>query len=133
MTEVYTIVLPWVTPPLTLNQRLHYMAEHRAKTDIKRATMVLARSLGFPKMRAVTAELVWLKSDNRPADPDNISPTMKPALDGLVAAGCLPEDNANHVLRTSQTILLKRDHNTKGGRLLLRIHDVSGLVAKSPG
>jgi crossover junction endodeoxyribonuclease RusA len=127
--ETYTVVLPYRTPPLTLNQRFpHFMVEYRLKAEVKRSAMTMARSLGLPKMKAITAELVWMKADNRTADPDNITATLKPVLDGLVAAGVLPDDNANHVLRTSQKIILKREHNTPGGRVLVRIRDMSALA-----
>lgn len=130
MINVHTIVLPWRSPPLTLNQRMHYMAEYRMQQELKRAAMLMARSLGIPHMEAVTAELVWMKGDNRKADPDNIAPTMKPLLDGLVAARILDGDDSDRVLRTSQKIILRRDAATDGARLILRLTDMSALAVK---
>lgn len=128
--DTWTVRLPYRRPPLTLNQRLHHMAEHRIKGELKLATMLVAQSLRIPPLRAITAELVWFKGDNRVADPDNIAPTLKPILDGLKERGVVPDDNANHVFRTSNRIVLRRDDPTPsaGARLEVRIRDMSALA-----
>lgn len=130
MTKTWSLLLPYRRPPLSLNRRLHHMVEYRLKAEMKQAAIVLAKANRLPAMKAVTAELIWCKGDNRTADSDNISPNLKPLLDGLVAAGVLPEDNANHVLRTSTRIVLRRDDNypNHGPRLYLTIRDLSALA-----
>lgn len=123
----HRLLLPYRTPPLSLNRHLHHMAEYRLKERLKADTQLVARAAKLPRFKAVTAELVWFKGDNRQADSDNISPTLKPIMDGLVAAGCLPDDNARHVFRTSTRIVLKRDDPDPrlGARLELHLRDMS--------
>lgn len=128
MAETWSLWLPYRSPPLTLNQRIHHMAEHRIKGDLKKAAILLARSQKIPHLRAITAELRWLKADNRRADADNIAPTLKPLLDGLVAAGVLDDDNSDHVLRASTRVLLRRDRALSGAHLVLTIRDMSALA-----
>jgi len=126
--RTWSLSLPYRRPPLNLNQRLHHMAEYRIKTQLKQDIILLARAHKIPRLAAVTAELVWFKGDNRVADSDNISPTLKPCLDGLVSAGVLPDDNSDHVLRTSTKVLLRRDHEHRGSFVVLYIRDLSGLA-----
>jgi len=126
----HRLLLPYRTPPLSLNRHLHHMAEHRLKERVKADAHLVARAARLPRFKAVTAELVWFKGDNRRADSDNMSPTLKPIMDGLVAAGCLPDDNARHVLSTATRIVLKRDDPDLrlGPRLELHIRDMSILA-----
>lgn len=127
--QTWSLWLPWRTPPLSLNQRFsHWAVEKRIKDQVKQAVIVLARQQKIPHLAAITAELVWLKPDNRRADADNIAPTLKPALDGLVAAGVLDDDDSDHVLRTSTKVLLRRDRETPGAHVLLKIRDMSALA-----
>lgn len=129
MIHTWVLSLPYRTPPLSLNRKLHHMVEHRVKGELKQAAHLMARHLKLPQMKAITAELVWFKGDNRKADSDNIAPTLKPILDGLVAAGVLADDDSTHVLRTSTRVVLKRDDpNPHGGpRVVLKIRDMSAL------
>jgi crossover junction endodeoxyribonuclease RusA len=98
------IALPWISPPLTLNQRLHWTAEHREKQAIKQAVAILARqriasllpsrsgpvsALPYP----VRIVLWWTVTDRQRRDTDNLGPTLKAAIDGLVHAKLLPDDN----------------------------------------
>lgn len=126
----WPVLLPYRRPPLSLNQKLHHMAEYRLKQRLKADTQLVVRAARVPSMKAVTAELVWFKGDNRRADADNIAPTLKPVLDGMVAAGVIPEDNANHVLRTSTRIVLARDdpHPALGARVVVYLRDMSLLA-----
>jgi crossover junction endodeoxyribonuclease RusA len=126
--QTWSLWLPWRTPPLTLNQRLHHMAEYRLKQQVKQAVILLARQQKIPHLAAISAELRWLKADNRKADSDNIAATLKPALDGLVAAGVLDDDDSDHVLRTSTKVLLRRDRELPGAHVVLHIRDLSGLA-----
>lgn len=129
--ETWSLYLPYRTPPLSLNQRFpHWGAEYRIKQQVKKAVVILARQNGIPPLKAITAELHWLKADNRRADADNIAPTLKPCLDGLVAAGVLPDDDSDHVLRTSTKVLLKRDRALPGAHVVLHIRDMSALAVR---
>jgi len=136
VTDTWVLPLPYRRPPLSLNQKMHYMVEHKIKGELKQAAIVIAKQQRIPRLRACTAELVWFKGDNRRADSDNTSPTLKPLMDGLVAAGILPDDDSAHVFRTSTRIVLKRDDPRpfQGPRLQLHIRDMSALAGSNlPG
>lgn len=130
--RTWPVLLPYRVPPLSLNKHIHHMAEHRLKQRLKADTQLVVRAARLPAFKAITAELVWFKGDNRRADADNIAPTLKPILDGMVAAGVIPEDNANVVLRTSCRIVLKRDDPTPnmGARLVTIVRDMSLLAVE---
>lgn len=128
MIDTWSLVLPYRTPPLTLNRHLHHMAEHRIKGEVQKAAHLIARAHRIPHLRAITAELVWMKGDNRKADPDNMAPTMKPCLDGVKAAGVIDDDDSDHVLRSSTSIILARNAPYPGARLVLKIRDMSALA-----
>jgi hypothetical protein len=126
----WRILLPYRNPPLTANMRFsHWSQERRLQQKLSRDVRLLARSMKIPRLRAVTAELVFLPGTNRRRDADNIAPTLKPALDGLVAARVLRDDSADVVLRASQRVVLLRDDPTgkKHARLYLMITDMSAL------
>lgn len=128
--NTWSLVLPWRTPPLTLNRHLHHMVEYRIRGEVKQAVHLLARAERIPHLRAITAELVWMKGDNRTADSDNFSPTLKPCLDALKSAGVIDDDDSEHVLRTSTSIVLARNAPYPGARLVLKVRDMSALAMR---
>ena len=126
----WTLNLPWRTPPLSLNRNLHHLVQHRIRTELKTAGFALAKQQRVPALGAILAELVYYPGNNRPQDPDNLAPNIKPLIDGLRLAGVIPDDNATHVLRTSQRIIPRRDDpwGAGTGRMHLVITDASVLA-----
>jgi hypothetical protein len=127
----WLLTLPFRRPPLTGNARWsHWSREREAQQKVQTATWALAKQKRLPRLDAITAELVWYKGDNRRADADNIAPTVKPALDGLVKAHVLPDDNSDRVIRSSTRIVLRRDdpYDASTPRLVLVIRDASALA-----
>lgn len=131
----WVLVLPYARPPLTLNKHLHYMPESKIRVELKWATFAVARAARLVHLDAGTVELVWFKGDNRRADSDNISPTLKPCIDGLVAAHVFTDDNATHVRRTSQRVIYRREDPLERGPVVeLHITEVSLTEASNlPG
>lgn len=124
------VPLPYRRPPLTLNDRPHWAVKGRITKQVRTDAWTLARALKIPKMQAVITELVWFKGDNRRADAVNISATLKPLEDGLVDAGVLPDDSADRILSSRESVILKRDdpYPERGPRMELRIQDASALA-----
>jgi len=61
--------------------------------------------------------------DKRRRDPDNYAATGKPLIDGLVAAGVLPDDDGKHVAVVRYVIgPLYRLHPR--GRIILHVQEV---------
>jgi crossover junction endodeoxyribonuclease RusA len=127
---VITVPLPYRTPPLTMNGRMHWAVKGRVTKQVRQDAWTLARALKIPPMGAVITELVWFKGDNRRADAVNIAATLKPLEDGLVDAGVLPDDSADRVLSSRTAVVLKRDdpQPDHGPRMELRIIDASVLA-----
>jgi crossover junction endodeoxyribonuclease RusA len=81
---------------LSANQRLHW-ADKARRTRWVRA-MAKSAALHLPKYsRAIVTTWVGYPTDRR-ADPANCYPTAKAAIDGLIDAGVLPDDDSLHVV-----------------------------------
>lgn len=125
--------LPYERPPLSANDRhANGKVERRLQTAVHEAVEIVAKS-EFPRefgdlgpWQRVTVELVYYPRDNRRRDPDNISATLKPALDALVSARVIPDDKAAHVVQTSQRIVLRDQdpYNRPTPELWLRVVNV---------
>lgn len=108
----HTLWLPYATPPLTANQRLHWAARARLTADVRRTTMLLARIAHLPKdVDHVTISLHYVPRDRRRRDPSNLMPTQKAAIDGLAAGtprhpgyGLVADDTPDYVTETIPTI-----------------------------
>ncbi len=88
----WTLVLPYETPPLTANQRMHHMARHRHVKALRGTTTMLARAAHIPELPACRVTLTWFVQTRHRRDTDNVVPTLKAACDGLVDAGIVPDD-----------------------------------------
>ncbi|MFJ3029853.1 hypothetical protein ACIPEQ_13500 [Curtobacterium sp. NPDC087080] len=88
----WTLVLPYETPPLTANQRMHHMARHRHVKALRGTTTMLARAAHIPELPACRVTLTWFVQTRHRRDADNVVPTLKAACDGLVDAGVVPDD-----------------------------------------
>ncbi len=91
-------------PPLTLNQRLHWRARAQRTRLIRDTTAWTARSLHIGPQHHITVQLHYHPGDNRRRDTDNLVPTQKPAIDGLVDAGVIPDDTPDHITWRAPTI-----------------------------
>lgn len=79
----YRLDFPWPRPPLTANQRLHYMARSQKTRMVRETTMLLARAAQIPAGRHITVCLYWAPGDRRRRDADNLVPTLKACADAL--------------------------------------------------
>ncbi|HCS2945820.1 TPA: hypothetical protein OQU49_004438, partial [Shigella flexneri] len=80
--------------------RLHHMDRARRTKTIRQLAGTLARSTG--PFNTVTIDAVISYPSSRRADPHNVMGTViKAAIDGLVDAGTIPDDNAKHLTKTS--------------------------------
>lgn len=121
----FTIELPPGLPLLSLNDRCHWSERNRRGQAIKAMTWALASKAGARIPRglsgvhiAITYRPPYL---NRRRDHDNIpAASGKYAIDGLVAAGVLPDDCPPHVL---QPLAYGVDYNAPapGGQLVITI------------
>lgn len=83
------------------NERLHWAKRYKARSEAKGVAKMVAVSAmgrfgweGFP-WSPVEIIIDWY-GHNLP-DPDNCISRLKPTIDGLVAAGVIPDDSAQHI------------------------------------
>lgn len=85
------LTFPWERPPLNANQRLHWAKKASLTRTVRDLAFLYARRLPKPQAH-ITVQLVWVVTDRRRRDSDNIYPTFKAMCDGLVDAGIVPDD-----------------------------------------
>jgi len=90
--RTYTIALPAGLELLSLNDRLHWRERHRRYQDIKEAACVMARQAKVPRLDRAWITVEYQPPDRRHRDADNPMAASKAAVDGIVLAGCLVDD-----------------------------------------
>ena len=84
--------------PLTTNVRLHWRRRAECVKTIREIVAVRARSVvRIPPQEHITVQLRFSPGDKRRRDAPNLTATQKPAVDGLVDAGIVPDDTARYV------------------------------------
>ena len=96
MTTSLTLEIPraWL---LNANQRLNHWERARRTSDLRRYGFAVARHASArrsePYQRQVRL-IAWVSwPDRRRHDGHNVTPTLKPAIDGLVDAGMFVDDS----------------------------------------
>lgn len=97
MAREWTLHLPWKSPPLTLNQRMHWAVKARLTKEVRLIAKVKAR--GIPDLERCSVELVWYVTDKRRRDADNPVLTLKALCDGLVDAEIVPDDTPEYMTK----------------------------------
>lgn len=88
----YRLVLPYLRPPITANQRHHWARKAKLTRQVRNAAQLLARAEHVPELGRCAVRLVWTVTDRRRRDADNLVPTLKACADGLVDAGVVADD-----------------------------------------
>lgn len=104
--------------PLSLNDRMAWPVKARATREVRQAVAAHARALRVPRLEYVHVQLEYVPRDARRRDPDNLWATAKPAIDGLVDAGVVPDDTAVYVCR-HEPVIETKDPAVRGARLWL--------------
>jgi crossover junction endodeoxyribonuclease RusA len=94
----WEFLLTWAELPLSANKHTHHMVVARHRKEIRREVQVRARAAKLPTgLGRVHIILHWAPKDKRRRDTDNMNPSLKPVIDGLVDYGLVPDDNSHHV------------------------------------
>lgn len=132
MTESFTITLPAGLPLLNANRRTHHHVR-ATRTRTIRAAAIEAVADHRPLMEALAAakpgalfQRARIVGYLRPAragraDPANWYPSFKAAVDGLVDAGLLEDDDHTRLVGPD----MRLGDKTTGGQLVLVIHDAA--------
>jgi crossover junction endodeoxyribonuclease RusA len=120
----------WVlelAPGLTLlnaNHRMHWRPKAERTAELRRAGWAVAKQQKIPALARAHVLAVIRPASRQRIDPANFYPSVKPAVDGLVDAGVLSDDDAAHLdgpdMRLGQLV--------KGGQLVLVITDLGGAA-----
>lgn len=87
---------------LTANGRYHWAVRARRSRAIRRVAWLEARRAGLRPEAGPVAVTVTVAYPRRGRhDPENFAPSWKPAIDGLVDAGVLPDDDSRHVVQVA--------------------------------
>ncbi len=89
------IDLPWTTPPLTANQRMHWAKKAAVVREVRWTAWALARKA--PRADRLIVTLHYQPRDIRRRDAHNLWPTLKACVDGLIDAKLAPDDDTAHV------------------------------------
>lgn len=96
MTDI-RIDLPFLLPPLAANQRLHWAKKAAVTRAVRDTANMLARHHKAPKAQRVVVTLHYRPKQRRHRDRHNLYPTVKALVDGIVDAGVVPTDTAEHL------------------------------------
>lgn len=94
----HTIVLPYTTPPLSLNDRGHWRTRNRLIASVRSDAARLAQRGRLPqKVAHVSVQLHYRPRDNRHRDAINLTATQKALVDGLRDYGLVLDDDGRYV------------------------------------
>lgn len=100
----------WLGVPLTpsdilnLNHRTHWAVEARLKKQWRDTVHLMCRSAKIPPCGHILVALHYAPAMSRRRDPDNLVASLKPACDGIVDAGVIPDDTSEFVTRDMPVI-----------------------------
>jgi len=96
---VYTVPLPWTSPPLNLNDRDHWSVHHEKISAARETAGWAVKTAGVPKLQRVLVALHYRPAVNRTRDSDNLVATLKPVCDGIVDAGVVKDDAPQYMVK----------------------------------
>lgn len=94
--ERYVLDLPKLDP-LNANDRGNWQSRAEGVKTWRNAGYVASRTARLPRMDRIRVALHAVPPTARRRDPSNLMPTQKAVLDGIVAAGLVPDDSQAHV------------------------------------
>ncbi|MFD9394185.1 hypothetical protein ACFWBB_26635 [Streptomyces sp. NPDC060000] len=124
----WTLLMPYAVELLTSNQRLHHMAVHRIRRQLREDAAGMARARRLPRLeRAAIFYVLHPRPLYRKRDPGNWAPTAKHYVDGLVTdAGLLPDDN--HEFLMGPIPVMGEPVTTGFARMSLVVVEVTGSL-----
>jgi Holliday junction resolvase RusA-like endonuclease len=119
----FTIELPAGLPVPNLNDRAHWAKSAALTRDLKKTAWAMALQARVPALQRAEITVEYQPPGSRRRDPDNLAPAGKACIDGLVAAGVLPDDNSSHVAGVRYEI----GPVHPPGRLVIRVRELEAI------
>lgn len=104
---------------MNANDRHHWTKRSNLTATIR--SVARGQAKGIPKLNRVKIRAVYKAPDNRRRDVSNLFPSVKAAVDGLVDAGVLKDDNDRYVKSLE---MVRSEENVRGGQLIIEIIDL---------
>lgn len=111
-----TFILDYSRPPkgLSANDRVHWSVRHCATADIRLEVMAKTRALHLGAAEKVRVDVVWVVTDRRRRDTDNLAPFLKAIYDGIgadkgVSARIVEDDTREFMEKPEPTIRYEKD------------------------
>jgi hypothetical protein len=93
----WRLELPAGMKLLSLNDRMHWRERNRRGQEIKKAAWALAVAARIPPLERIAVLAEYQPPDRRKRDEDNQTLSVKYGIDGVKAAGVIPEDTSDYV------------------------------------
>ncbi|MFD9721057.1 hypothetical protein [Streptomyces sp. NPDC059076] len=120
----WRIALPAETTLINANDRMHPARRASFTKVIRQAAWAMARHAKTPQLqRAHILYVIHPDLKARRRDPGNWAPSAKAAVDGLIDAGVLPDDDHTHLIGPDPRI----GTPIKGAQLVLYVTDLEQL------
>lgn len=125
------IILPLPPKALSPNARKHWTGRAEEARTYRQHAWAMARVALWPDAQPgagvrkrplrtpVLVDVIATYRIKRKRDEDNLTASLKPAFDGLVDAGLIPDDSSEYLRINSVTIRVDPKHRGDGLRLLL--------------
>ncbi|MFI8206758.1 hypothetical protein [Streptomyces sp. NPDC085937] len=125
----WTLLMPYAEQMLTSNQRLHHMAKHRIRKQLRKDAAGMAMGL-LRLERAAIFYVLHPRPLSRKRDPGNWADTAKHYVDGLVIdGGLLPDDN--HEFLMGPIPVMGQPVTTGFARMTLVVVELTGPVTSA--
>jgi crossover junction endodeoxyribonuclease RusA len=113
------IELPPGLDLLNANDRIHYKTRAKLTEKIRSEAFKVAKHslMTFPKAKITC---IFRAPDNRRRDTANMYPSFKAALDGIVDAGVIHDDNDKYV---TEFILMRGENLPKSSQLIIILEE----------
>ncbi|MFF4412147.1 hypothetical protein ACFYY8_06410 [Streptosporangium sp. NPDC001559] len=123
--RTWTITLPAGLPLLNANNRLHHAPKARLTAAIRAAGKQATEAAGVPKLARAHVFGILHPATRGRRDPANWYPSFKAAIDGLVDAGVLVDDDDTHLVGPD----MRLGDVVRGGQLRLLVIELPALEA----
>lgn len=121
-TATYIVALPAGMKLLNANDRVHWRTRARITKALREAAEKSALDAHIPPQERISIQAVLHPHDKRRRDPHNWYPSFKAAIDGVVDAGVIPDDDGKHLI-SIEVVLGTPVRNTQ---ISLRITPLDG-------